>query len=163
MAVGAALAALLESSVLPELGLAGVKPDLLFVLAVCAAVVLGVEDGLAWAFVGGLMLDLLLPSRAVGTTALVLLLLVAVAVLVGRKMGQRHVLLPALVFAGTWLYQFLLLVVVSSASGIAVAGTPPSTVFATAVSNALLAVPVSAAARWYVRRKVREAGSMMTR
>jgi D-3-phosphoglycerate dehydrogenase len=36
---------------------------------------MGVEDGLAWAFLGGLMLDMLVPARPLGATTLTLLLM----------------------------------------------------------------------------------------
>jgi rod shape-determining protein MreD len=52
------VAALLETTVLPELPIAGATADLVLVCAVAATIVLGIGDGLAAAFLGGLMLDL---------------------------------------------------------------------------------------------------------
>ena len=58
-AVGATIAAILETSVLTQLLVAGVKPDLVLATTIAVAVVLGFEQGLTWAVVGGLLLDLL--------------------------------------------------------------------------------------------------------
>ena len=66
-AVGAVLAAILESSVLTHLQVGSVRPDLVFAVGVAVAMVLGFESGMTWAFVGGITLDLLLPGRALGS------------------------------------------------------------------------------------------------
>ena len=79
-AVGALVAALLETSVLPELQIGGTKPDLVLVLAIVATMIMGVEDGLVWAFLGGLMLDVLVPGRPLVATTFVLLLVVGLAI-----------------------------------------------------------------------------------
>ena len=69
-AVGAFLAAVIESSVLTHLQVGSIRPDLVFAVGIAVAMVLGFESGMTWAFVGGLTLDLLLPGRALGSTAL---------------------------------------------------------------------------------------------
>ena len=79
-AVGAVVVALLEVSVLSELTIAGIKPDLIFIFSITATMMIGIEVGLTWAFVGGLMLDLLTPGRQLGASSLVLLLLVGAVV-----------------------------------------------------------------------------------
>ena len=82
-AVGAAVAALIQSSILPftAAGVAGL--DLVLVLAVTWTMTVGLEGGLVWAFLGGLIIDVLL-MRPLGLTAFVLLLAVGAAWLVGR-------------------------------------------------------------------------------
>ena len=85
-ALGALIAALIETTVLPELPIAGAQPDLVFTLAVVATMLLSAEDGLVWAFVGGLLIDLLVPARPIGATTLSLLLVVGVAALASRAM-----------------------------------------------------------------------------
>ena len=73
-AVGAVLAAILESSVLSHLEMGNIKPDLVFAVGVAVAMVLGFESGMTWAFAGGITLDLLMPGRALGSTTLTLIL-----------------------------------------------------------------------------------------
>ena len=80
------IAALLETTVLPELPIAGATADLVLVCATSATIVLGVEDGLVAAFLGGLLLDLLVPDRPLGAATVSLLLVLSVAV-IGSRLG----------------------------------------------------------------------------
>ena len=82
-AVGAGVAALIQSSILPFTAAGGAGLDLVLVLAVVWTMTVGLEGGLIWAFLGGLIIDVLL-MRPLGLTAFVLLLAVGAAWLVGR-------------------------------------------------------------------------------
>ena len=82
-AVGAVVAALFDTSVAPFLQIGGGQLDLVLVLAVIWTVVVGFEGGLTWAFVGGILTDLLAP-RPLGSTAFVALIVVGVAALYAR-------------------------------------------------------------------------------
>ena len=82
-AVGAAVAALIQSSILPFAAAGGAGLDLVLVLAVVWTMTVGLDGGLIWAFLGGLIIDVLL-LRPLGLTAFVLLLAVGAAWLVGR-------------------------------------------------------------------------------
>jgi rod shape-determining protein MreD len=83
-AVGAAVAALIQASVLPFTVTTGGGLDLLLVLAVVWTMTVSFEGGLVWAFLGGLLIDILLPTRPLGLSAFVLLLAVGAAWTVGR-------------------------------------------------------------------------------
>ena len=78
-AVGATVMALLELTVGPYLRVGTSQPHLVLVLGVIVTVAIGLEAGLAWAFVGGLVLDVL-AQRPLGSTAFALLLCVGGAV-----------------------------------------------------------------------------------
>jgi rod shape-determining protein MreD len=82
-AVGAAVAALIQSSILPFAAAGGAGLDLVLVLAVVWTMTVSLEGGLVWAFLGGLIIDVLL-MRPLGLTAFVLLLAVGAAWFVGR-------------------------------------------------------------------------------
>jgi rod shape-determining protein MreD len=69
----AVVAALFELTVVPHLSVNGAHPHLVLVLGVIWTVAAGAENGLVWAFVGGLALDVLAP-RPLGATAVALLL-----------------------------------------------------------------------------------------
>jgi rod shape-determining protein MreD len=146
-AVGAVVAALLETSVLPELTIAGAKPDLLFILAVAATMMFGVENGLTWAFVGGLMLDLLTPGRQLGAMSLTLLLVVGATVAAMRFLPQRRVSVTvAAVFVLGWAYQVLSTAILGFTAG--TAATPSLAAIAPVVAlSTLFAIPVTAAMR----------------
>ena len=146
-AVGAVVAALLETSVLPELTIAGAKPDLLLILAVAATMLMGVENGLTWAFVGGLMLDLLTPGRQLGATSLTLLLVVGATTAAMRFLPQRRVsVIVVSVFVLDWAYQVLNFAILGITAGTAATPSPAAMTPVVALST-LLAVPVATAMR----------------
>jgi len=148
-AVGAVVAALLETSVLPDLAPAGLKPDLVFVLTIVATMMIGVEDGLTWAFLGGLMLDILLPERAPGGTSFVLLACAGLAALIARVLPQRRIpIAVAAVFVLSWVYQLLSVVVLSATSGLGVPDPRLQLLIGIALINATLAIAAAAVARW---------------
>ncbi len=140
-AVGAVLAAILESSVLTHLGLGGVAPDLVFAVGVAVAMVLGFESGMAWAFSGGVALDLLVPARALGSTALALILVVAVSLLIARALWPPRIVVIAIVtFALTFVYQLLLLALLVFSSDVAFTGLSLSELVISGLLNMLIAM-----------------------
>ena len=146
-AVGAIIAALIETSVLPGLAIAGVRPDLVFVLAIVATMMIGVEDGLTWAFLGGIMLDLLVPDRRLGATALILLILAGVAIVVGRYLpGRRVSIAAATVFVLSLCYQVLVIESLAATTG-TTASLPLGTIIPTAVADLLVGLGAAALAR----------------
>jgi rod shape-determining protein MreD len=141
-ALGALVAALIETTVLPMFPIAGATINLVLVLAVVATMTMGVEDGLVWAFVGGLMLDMLTPERPLGATTLTLLVVVGVAALAARLFapGRR---LPAVVatFVLTGAFHLGLLAVLRLTEGLDLGALQPRVVFVAAILNLLVAVP----------------------
>jgi rod shape-determining protein MreD len=75
-ALAALAAALLELSVGPHFGVGDAHPDLVLVLGVVATVAIGPPTGLAWAFAGGLALDVL-AGRPLGATAFTLVVVLS--------------------------------------------------------------------------------------
>jgi rod shape-determining protein MreD len=148
-AVGAVIAAIVETSVLPELQVAGVNPDLVLVLTLVSAMLLEVEDGLIWAFLGGFMLDMLTPgNRAAGSTTLTLLIVTGVALLIARVSNPPRILTVVIaVFALTFLYQALLLVLLALTSGASLVSVPVASLALRGVLNAVLAAAVALGVR----------------
>lgn len=92
-AFGAMVAALLESTVTQYIQVGDARPHLVFVFAVIATVVGGFDRGLVWAFVGGLLLDVL-TQRPLGISAFALLLAVGGVGLLGRALSRARPLVP---------------------------------------------------------------------
>ncbi len=90
-AVGAVVMALLQSTIVPYVELAGAKPDLLLIYAVVVTIVVGIDHGLTAAFVGGITIDAL-DARPLGSSAFVLLLAVGGALLIGRGLMRTRAL-----------------------------------------------------------------------
>jgi rod shape-determining protein MreD len=97
--VGATAAALFELSVGPYLRVASTQPHLVLVLAVIVTVGLGLEAGLAWGFVGGLVLDVL-AQRPLGSSAFALLICVGGAFAFSRLIPRLR---PAITIPATFL------------------------------------------------------------
>jgi rod shape-determining protein MreD len=140
-ALGAIVAALIETTVLPEIAIFGVQANLLLTLAVTATVVMGIEDGLVWAFLGGLLIDMLTPARPIGATTFALLVMVGLAFAATRFAGQTRLAAVIVVFGLTWSYHLLLLATLALTEGVGAGGIDLKLVFATALLNMLLAVP----------------------
>jgi cell shape-determining protein MreD len=140
-AVGAIIAAIIESSALTHLRVDGFAPDLLFAVGMGLAMTLGFEGAMTWAFVGGVMSDLLMPERALGSTTLTLVLVTALALLIARAAWPPRLAVVALTGALlTPLYQLLLLALLAVTAGVAWVGLSlPDLVFV-AVANAVIAV-----------------------
>jgi hypothetical protein len=147
-AVGAFLAAIFESSVLTQLQVGSIKPDLVFAMGIAVAMVLGFERGMTWAFVGGVTLDLLLPGRAFGSTTLALVLSTAAALLVARATWPPRVLVIAgTTFVLTLAYQVLLLGLLALTADVAFAGLSVAELLIVGLSNGAIAAATVVAVR----------------
>ncbi len=157
-AVGAVVAALLELTLVPYLQIGGTQPDLVLVLAVAWALVAGLEGGLVWAFVGGLMLDVL-AARPLGSTAFVLLVCVGAATALGRFLEPARMAAPAIVTAlVAILYTGLLLLTYSAIRGPVPAGETfatlvPRVMFDTVLGGLIGAVALRIRARRFPDRE----------
>ena len=149
-AVGAVVVALLETSVAPFVVIGGAKPDLVLTFAVVTTVTINAESGYTWAFVGGLMLDLLsAPVRPLGSTTLTLLLAVGVAAVIARFAGRsRPATAVALTFALTFVYQMLFLGLLAATAGPVSVADPVGPVLPVAIENTILSVPLAILGQW---------------
>jgi rod shape-determining protein MreD len=138
-AVGAVLAAILESSVLTHLQVGSIRPDLVFAVGVAVAMVLGFESGMTWAFVGGVSLDLLLPGRALGSSALALVLVIGMSLMVARVMWPpRLVVISGTSFVLAVAYQSVVLALLSATTGLVFVGLSVVEMLAVALLDALV-------------------------
>jgi rod shape-determining protein MreD len=139
-AVGAVIAAIVESSVLTHLQVGGLRPDLVFAVGIAVAMVLGFESGMTWAFVGGISLDLLLPGRSLGSTALTLVLVTAAALLVARATWPpRLVVIAGTTFVLAIVYQVLLLAILALTEDVAFLGLSPADLAFVGLLDAVIA------------------------
>ncbi len=138
--VTASLAALLETSVLSELSIAGAKPDLVFVLAIVVAMVVGFDEAIALALVGGLLIDAL-TGRPLGATALAMLVVTGISALISRlARSPRSVTVGIATFVLSWPFQALLLAILSITAGIGMAPIPVQPLLIIAVMNSVVAL-----------------------
>jgi rod shape-determining protein MreD len=93
-AIGAVVTALAEVSLGLYDAVGGVAPHPVLVGGVIWTIAAGIDRGLIWAFVGGLVLDSLLPARPLGVSSLALLLAVGGAALVAQPFPRLRLVTP---------------------------------------------------------------------
>ena len=143
-ALVALIAALLETTVLPEIPIVGATADLVLLVAVPATLMLGIEDGIISAFLGGLLTDMLIPERPLGAGTLALLLVIGIAAAIARVAGpNRRWLAVALTVVLTPILHIGLSVILVLTEGTPF-GFDAATMLVAAFMNGLLAVPVTA-------------------
>ncbi len=147
-AVGAIVAAILEVSVFAQLQLAGIRPDLVLAVGIGVAMTMGFDAAIVWAFVGGLLLDVMLPERPLGSTTLAMLIAVGVALLVARVVESPRLLVVGITaFAITFLYEGLLTAILAVASGVDIGGMA----LASWAMGALMSGVIAVIAAWIIR------------
>jgi rod shape-determining protein MreD len=108
-----ALAASLESSVLPYIRLYSGQPGIILLLVLCWGLHAPLEEALFWAFVGGIFQDLLsITPLGTSTIALVIVLFGVEAI---RKQVYRVsiITLMGMILAGTVLHEIVLIIVLA--------------------------------------------------
>jgi len=145
-AVGAVVAAVLQLTIVPYLGIAGAYPDLLLVVAVIATFAWSTEAGMTLAFVGGLMIDLLAP-RPIGLTAFTLLLSTGIAAVIGRVVQRGRVLTPiVLIFGLSFVTDLTFLGLFTALQGKLAVADPVQLILPGAIYSTAIAVVLSPAA-----------------
>jgi len=92
-AIGATITALAEASLGPYIAVGSVTPHLVLVGGVIWTVAAGIDRGITWAFVGGLVLDSLL-GRPLGASAFALLVAVGGAALLAQPFPRLRLVVP---------------------------------------------------------------------
>jgi rod shape-determining protein MreD len=138
-AVGATVTALLELSVGPYLRVATAQPHLVLILGVVVTVALGLEAGLTWGFLGGLVLDVL-AQRPLGSTAFALLLCVGGAYIAGRISARLRpiITIPATLLLSL-LYSMTLFLAFNALRATIPVADPAGAILPGAVYDAVLA------------------------
>lgn len=113
-AIGATVAALFEASVVPYLAAGDAAPHPVLLGGVIWTIAAGIDRGVTWAFVGGLVLDSLL-DRPLGGTAFALLVAVGGAALVARPFPRLRLVAPVVAVPILSLVYSMILVGVAAA------------------------------------------------
>jgi rod shape-determining protein MreD len=113
-AIGATVAALFEASVVPYLAAGDAAPHPVLLGGVIWTIAAGIDRGITWAFVGGLVLDSLL-DRPLGGTAVALLVTVGGAAAVARPFPRLRLVAPVLAVPILSIVYSMILVAVTAA------------------------------------------------
>jgi rod shape-determining protein MreD len=108
-----ALAAIIQASLVPQIRILGGGPDLIFLLVLAWAINVRLESAVTWAFVGGIMQDLM-SAAPLGTSAVGLLLLVFAISGLGQQVYKiGFIMMIALVLFGTLAQQVIIMLVLT--------------------------------------------------
>lgn len=108
------LAALLQATVVGQLVLGGVKPDLVLILVTLATIIYGGQGGLLWAFIGGIGLDLF-SGGPFGLSSLALMGATLLASLGYRILSRFNPLVPlGAISLGTLIYGAIYLGIIAA-------------------------------------------------
>jgi rod shape-determining protein MreD len=113
-AIGATLTALVEATLVPYIAIGGAGPHPVLVGGVIWTIAAGIDRGITWAFVGGLVLDSLL-GRPLGTSAFALLIAAGAAAVVARPIPRLRLVAPLVAVPVLSLTYSMLILAVTSA------------------------------------------------
>jgi rod shape-determining protein MreD len=106
--------ALLQASFADQLAIRGVMPGLLLIVVVNWGILRGMDQGMLWAFIGGLLLDVF-SGWPVGTNTVALVVVASLVSLGEGTFIRTHALLPPVtVFAATVLYYLIVFFILES-------------------------------------------------
>lgn len=138
-AFGATVTALFELSVGPYLRVATTQPHLVLALGVVVTIAIGLEAGLVWGFIGGLVLDVL-AQRPLGSSPFALLLAMGGAFLLSRLINRLRAAAPILAtFLLSLLYSMTLFVAFNALRATIPVSDPASAILPGAVYDAVIA------------------------
>jgi rod shape-determining protein MreD len=122
-AIGAIVIALVEVTLAPYLAVGDARPHPALVGGVIWTIAAGIDRGITWAFVGGLVLDSLL-GRPLGSSAFALLIAVGAAALINQPFPRLRLVAPIVAVPVLSLLYSVLIAALSSAQAGAVIGDP---------------------------------------
>ena len=122
-AIGAIVIALVEVTLAPYIAVGDARPHPALVGGVIWTIAAGIDRGITWAFVGGLVLDSLL-GRPLGSSAFALLIAVGAAALINQPFPRLRLVAPIVAVPVLSLLYSVLIAVLSSAQAGAVIGDP---------------------------------------
>lgn len=149
--------AIVQTTAMPHLTIMGVKPDLILLMVISWSLLRGAQEGVIWALVGGMGLDLL-SGDPFGTSTVALVALSLLAGVGELSVFRTHLALPLIAaLIATLAYDlFFLLLLYAEGRSIAWADSLIKVVLPSTLFNVLLAPFVYKALYWLHRKTGRE-------
>lgn len=139
-AIGATLVAVLEIGLDRFIAIGSAHPHPVLVLGVVWTIVVGIDSGIVWAFIGGVVLDVL-TGRPFGASSIALLLAVGGAYVFSRSLFRLRALAPVIATPVLSLaYSLALFVLTSGARQAVAAGVNADVLIPGALYDTVLAV-----------------------
>lgn len=116
------VASLVQSVMLPQVVPISARPNLLVLLVVAVCLVESLHDAVVWAFIGGLMLDIMGgPMFPIGTNALILVLVALLASLGQGDPFHNKLIVPLFTVFGATLFYYVMFMLFAFVLGVRVA------------------------------------------
>jgi rod shape-determining protein MreD len=113
-AIGATVIALVEATLAPYINSGNAGPHFVLIGGVIWTIAAGIDRGITWAFVGGIVLDSLI-GRPLGTSAFAMLVAVGGAALINQPFPRLRIVAPIVaVPLLSLVYSFVLLTLISA-------------------------------------------------
>jgi rod shape-determining protein MreD len=147
-------AALIQATILPNLQVIGVLPDLVLVLLLLWSALRGMTEGAVWVFGTGLLLDLLAMDRF-GTNGLALFVVALLAGPARRRFFHSGLVFPiALTVVATIAHAMILLLLRSGTGAALPLAAAFRLIVLQAMLNSLIVPPLYLVAGWMDRKVV---------
>jgi rod shape-determining protein MreD len=143
------VAAVIQSTIVPEIRVGNGGPDLILMMVLSWTMLSGLEEGVLWAMVGGILQDLII-GVPTGTTALVLVVIMFLSDLTIGQVGRNNLIFPPIaIAAATIIYQLLLAILLSVLGRpVSIAYMLPYITLPTLAFNLILILPVFRIMGW---------------
>ena len=144
-----AVLAVLQTAVLPRFPIAGLEPQLVFLVALAWGLLRGLEEGLVWAFIAGLWIDLF-SMTPLGLSSLALVAMAFLASLSEGRVWRSHIILPLAValIASVGYHAISAAVLFLSGNAVDWLTVARQVLLPSALLNAALILPIYAFVRW---------------
>lgn len=147
-----AVLTIVQTTVLPRFALFDVNPSLPFLFALAWSLISNVEEGVIWAFIGGLFMDIFTIAPVGGLSLTYTIAVFAVSLIVDLLPANR-IIFPVLIAVVATTLQQLLYLLYLRIFGISVDGTL-ITLIQTVIVQAILIIPIYGL-MYLVKRTVR--------
>jgi rod shape-determining protein MreD len=144
---------MLQTTVIPHLSVLDVKPDIMLLIVISWSLLRGAKEGMIWALVGGIGLDLV-SGAPFGTSTVALVVLSLLAGLGELSVFRTHIALPLIATLIATLVYDLFFLLLLHARGCSIAWTDSlvKVVLPSILLNVLLSPFVYKALYWLHRR-----------
>lgn len=135
------LLAVVQTAVVPHFPILGLIPQLSFLVALAWGLLRGMNEGLVWAFVGGLLLDLF-SVAPLGVTSLSFMLAILAVVWIENAMPADRFFIPVIMAAVATIIYLLVYFIFLRLLGYPTSLQGAAALLPTAVLHGLLILPV---------------------
>ena len=135
------LLAVVQTAVLPHFPIFGLVPQLPFLVALAWGLLRGMDEGIVWAFVGGLLLDLF-SVAPVGVTSLSYMLAIIAVIWIENAMPADRFFIPVIMAVAATVISLLVYLILLRLLGYPTTLQGAAALLPTAILHGVLILPI---------------------